>query len=45
MHMHVMPCDGTFQKVLIRKLVFAGQSVSLLALRRSLLVVFPPTHT
>jgi hypothetical protein len=25
MHMHATPCDGTFQKVLIRKLTFVGQ--------------------
>ena len=25
MHMHATPCDGTFQKVLIRKLIFVDQ--------------------
>jgi hypothetical protein len=25
MHMHAIPCDGTFQKVLIRKLGFVVQ--------------------
>ena len=25
MHMHATPCDGTLQKVLIRKLTFVGQ--------------------
>jgi hypothetical protein len=25
MHMHATPCDGTFQKALIRKLSFVAQ--------------------
>jgi len=25
MHMHATPCDGTIQKVLIRKLAFVAQ--------------------
>ena len=25
MHMHATPCDGTIQKVLIRKLLFVAQ--------------------
>jgi hypothetical protein len=25
MHMHATPCDGTFQKALVRKLFFVAQ--------------------